>query len=48
MRKALIVDDIPEYVDTMETYLEDRFDVLTGHWFFQDFIFFPIQSIIIW
>ena len=30
MRKALIVDDIPEYVDTMEVYLEDRFDVLTA------------------
>jgi DNA-binding NtrC family response regulator len=28
MKKALIVDDIPEYVDTIETYLEDRFDVL--------------------
>ena len=30
MKKALIVDDIPEYVDTMEVYLEDRFDVLTA------------------
>ena len=30
MKKALIVDDIPEYVYTMEAYLEDRFDVLTA------------------
>ena len=30
MKKALIVDDIPEYVDTMEAYLEDMFDVLTA------------------
>ena len=30
MKKALIVDDIPEYVDTMEVYLEDKFDVLTA------------------
>lgn len=30
MKKALIVDDIPEYVDTMEAYLEDKFDVLTA------------------
>ena len=30
MKNALIVDDIPEYVDTMEVYLEDRFDVLTA------------------
>jgi len=30
VKKALIVDDIPEYVDTMEVYLEDRFDVLTA------------------
>jgi len=30
VRKTLIVDDIPEYVDTMEAYLEDRFDVLTA------------------
>lgn len=28
MKKALIVDDIPEYVDTIEAYLEDGFDVL--------------------
>ncbi len=28
MKKVLIVDDIPEYVDTIEAYLEDRFDVL--------------------
>lgn len=27
----MIVDDIPEYVDTMEAYLEDRFDVLKAH-----------------
>ena len=27
-RKAIIVDDIPEYADTMEIYLEDGFDVL--------------------
>ena len=30
MKKTLIVDDIPEYVDTMEVYLENRFDVLTA------------------
>jgi hypothetical protein len=30
VKKALIVDDIPEYVDTLEAYLEDRFDVLTA------------------
>jgi len=30
VKKALIVDDIPEYVDTMEAYLEDMFDVLTA------------------
>ena len=28
MEKVLIVDDLPEYVDTMEAYLEDRFIVL--------------------
>lgn len=26
--RVLIVDDIPEYVDTIEAYLEDRFNVL--------------------
>ncbi len=31
MNKVLIVDDIPEYVDTIEAYLEDRFDVLKAH-----------------
>ncbi len=25
--KVLIVDDIPEYLDTLEVYLEDRFNV---------------------
>ena len=28
MNKILIVDDIPEYLDTLEVYLEDRFEVL--------------------
>ncbi len=28
MKKALVVDDIPEYVDTIEAYIEDSFDVL--------------------
>jgi DNA-binding response OmpR family regulator len=28
MKKVLIVDDIPEYVDTIEAYLEDRIEVL--------------------
>ncbi len=28
MKKALIVDDIPEYLDNLETYLEDEFEVL--------------------
>jgi DNA-binding NtrC family response regulator len=28
VEKVLIVDDLPEYVDTMEAYLEDRFVVL--------------------
>ena len=28
MKKALIVDDIPEYLDTIEAYLEDRMEVL--------------------
>jgi two-component system, NtrC family, response regulator AtoC len=28
MKKALIVDDIPEYLDTLEAYLEERFDIL--------------------
>jgi len=31
LKKVLIVDDIPEYVDTMEAYLEDRFDVLKAY-----------------
>jgi len=25
---VLVVDDIPEYIDTLEVYLEDRFEVL--------------------
>lgn len=28
MKKVLLVDDISEYVDTIEAYLEDGFDVL--------------------
>jgi DNA-binding NtrC family response regulator len=28
MQKALLVDDIPEYVDTLEVYLEDRFEII--------------------
>jgi DNA-binding NtrC family response regulator len=28
MDKILIVDDIPEYVDTIETFVEDRLEVL--------------------
>jgi len=28
MKKALIVDDIPEYIDTIEVYIEDCFEVL--------------------
>lgn len=28
MKKILIVDDIPEYIDTIEPYLEDRFEIL--------------------
>jgi two-component system, NtrC family, response regulator AtoC len=28
MKKALIVDDIPEYLDTIEAFLEERFYVL--------------------
>jgi DNA-binding NtrC family response regulator len=28
VEKVLIVDDLPEYTDTMEAYLEDRFVVL--------------------
>lgn len=31
MKKAIIVDDIPEYVDTMEIYLEDHFHVLKAN-----------------
>ena len=31
MKKILIVDDIPEYVDTVEVFLEDRFDILKAH-----------------
>lgn len=27
-KKVIIVDDIPEYAETMEIYLEDSFDVL--------------------
>lgn len=30
-KKALIVDDIPEYVDTLAVYLEDEWDVLRSH-----------------
>jgi two-component system response regulator AtoC len=28
MKRILIVDDIPEYIDTIEAYLEDRLEVL--------------------
>ncbi len=28
MKKILIVDDIPDYLDSIESYLEDRFTVL--------------------
>lgn len=31
MENALIVDDIPEYVDTLEAYVEDRLNVLKAH-----------------
>lgn len=31
MKNAIIVDDIPEYVDTMEIYLEDHFHVLKAN-----------------
>lgn len=31
MQKILIVDDIPEYVDTIEAYLEDYLHVLKAH-----------------
>lgn len=28
MKKAFLVDDIPEYVNTLEVYLEDRFKIV--------------------
>lgn len=31
MEKVLIVDDIPEYVETIEAYIEERASVLKAH-----------------